>query len=422
MAKEGMKLTSFYDAPECSVSRAQIMTGCYGQRVTIVGVLPPASRIGLSASEHTVAELLKDQGYATMCVGKWHLGDAPDYLPTHRGFDHYFGLPYSNDMNDRSKVTGQPVVPLMRDDQVAELITNPQQHFLTKRYTEEAVKFIQDNKDHPFFLYFAHTAVHTPISPGPDFQGKSKNGQFGDWVEEVDWSVGQVLDTLRQLKLDSNTLVMFTSDNGPWLAQGTDAGTAAPLRGGKFTTWEGGVREPTLAWWPGHVPAGVVTDTIGRNIDFLPTFVSLAGGTVPSSPKIDGQDISPLLLGKTTTLPNDVYYYYRLHELDAVREGPWKLALRAQLEGDRWEKGSHLPPDANTDAPRLYNLDTDIGERTNVAAQHPDIVAHLTDLFNAMLADLGTDGKPGPGVRPPGRIAHPVMLYPAIMKPRPGSG
>ena len=416
MAKEGMKLTSCYAAVICSCSRAQVMTGCYGQRVSIVAACPPAFPSGLSPSEHTVADDLKAQGYATMCVGKWHLGDQPEFLPLHHGFDHYFGLPYSNDMLDTSTALGVPVVPLMRDDKVIELITEPNQDFLTQRYTEEALKFIENNRDHPFFLYFAHTAVHVPIHPGRAFQGKSKNGQFGDWVEEVDWSVGQVLDKLRELKLDSNTLVIFTSDNGPWLKKGKDAGTAAPLRGGKFTTWEGGEREPTLAWWPGHVPAGVVTDTIAKNCDFRPTFVSLAGGTVPATPKIDGQDLSPLLLGKVSSLSNDVFYYYAQYSLEAVREGPWKLALRPQRDGPRWDKTATFSPDAATSEPRLYNLDTDIGETTNVAAQHPDIVAHLTDLFNGMAADLGHDNKPGPGVRPPGHVDNPVLLFPAVPK------
>ena len=417
MAKEGMKLTSFYAAPVCSASRAQILTGCYAPRVSIPGVLPPASRKGLNPSENTVASLLKAQGYATMIIGKWHLGDQPGFLPLQHGFEHYLGLPYSNDMLETAAVTGVPVVPLIQDNKVIELITDPEEDLLTERYTDAAVKFITENRDHPFFLYFAHCAVHVPLHPGKKFQGKSANGKFGDWVEETDWSVGQVLDTLRNLKLDSNTLVIFTSDNGPWLIKGKDAGTAAPLRGGKFTTWEGGEREPFVAWWPGHIPAGVVRDTVAANIDFLPTFVSLAGGSVPARPEIDGTNMSPLLLGQATDMPDDVFFYYNYNNLDAVREGPWKLALRPQMEVVKYHGagGQTFPPDAATSAPRLYNLDHDIGEKTNVAAQNPDVVARLTVLYHAMGAKLG-NGKPGPGVRPPGIVDDPQMLYPVTGK------
>ena len=228
MAREGMKLTSFYAAPVCSVSRAQLMTGCYGARISVPGVYFPGNAAGLNPQETTIAEQLKKQGYATMCIGKWHLGDQPEFLPTKQGFDHYFGIPYSNDMQRVAKETGQRVVPLVRDDKVAELLTDEDQRQVTERYTDEAVKFIRDHRDEPFFLYLPHTAVHTPIYPGAAFRGKSTNGRFGDWVEEVDWSVGRVLDTLRELKLDQNTLVVFTSDNGPWLIKGPTA--AAPCR------------------------------------------------------------------------------------------------------------------------------------------------------------------------------------------------
>src|SRR4051812_30060538 len=258
MAAEGMKLTSFYAAPVCSVSRAQLLTGCYGARVSVPGVYSPAGPQGLHPNEVTIAERLKPLGYATLCVGKWHLGDQPEFLPTRQGFDHYFGIPYSNDMQRTAKATGQRVVPLLRDDKVAELLTDEQQGKLVERYTGEAVGFIRANKDRPFFLYLPHTAVHTPIHAGKKFRGKSANGRFGDWVEEVDWSVGRVLDTLRELKLDGRTLVVFTSDNGPWLIRGADGGSAKPLRGGKGSTWEGGVRVPTIAWWPGKIAAGSV--------------------------------------------------------------------------------------------------------------------------------------------------------------------
>ncbi|MBM4081787.1 MAG: arylsulfatase, partial [Planctomycetes bacterium] len=217
MAREGIKFTNFYAAPACSVSRAQLMTGCYGVRVSVPGVYSPASRYGLHPAEFTIAERLKERGYATMCIGKWHLGDAPEFLPTKQGFDRYFGIPYSNDMQRKAKETGEKVVPLLRDDKALELLTDDAQGRIVERYTDEAVKFIRDNRDKPFFLYLPHTAVHTPIHPGAAFAGKSANGRFGDWVEEVDWSTGRILDTLRELKLDTRTLVVFSSDNGPWL-------------------------------------------------------------------------------------------------------------------------------------------------------------------------------------------------------------
>ena len=408
MAKEGMKLTSFYAAPVCSVSRAQVITGCYGQRVSLPGVLFPGSPTGISSKEHTVAELMKAQGYATMCIGKWHLGDQPVFLPTRHGFDHYFGIPYSNDMLKPQKVNGVRVVPLVRDEKVQELLSEDDEDGITARYTDEAVKFITANNARPFFLYLPHNAVHTPIHPGAKFRGKSANGRFGDWVEEVDWSAGRVLDTLRELKLSENTLVMFSSDNGPWLVKGNDGGTAGPLRGGKGSTWEGGVREPTIAWWPGKVAPGSVCDAIAGNIDFLPTFVKLAGGAVPADNKIDGKDIAPLLLGQTKESPHEARYYYSGYKLQAVRAGPWKLAIAPQPEGAA--KGGAAVP-ASLEKPRLYNLDKEIGEQTDVAAENPGVVERLKALAVKMAAELG-DGKPGPEVREPGRVENPVTLYP----------
>ena len=408
MAREGMRLTSFYAAPVCSVSRAQVITGCYGQRVSLPGVLFPGCPNGINANEHTVAELIKAQGYATMCIGKWHLGDQPAFLPTRHGFDHYFGIPYSNDMLSRIASDGRSVVPLVRDDKLIEQLTGDDQDRLTQRYTEEAVKFIRENRDRPFFLYLPHTAVHVPIHPGEKFRGKSKNGRYGDWVEEVDWSVGRVLDTLRELKLGARTLVIFSSDNGPWLSRGKDGGEAGPLRGGKGSTFEGGVREPTIAWWPGKVAPGSTCDAVAGNIDLLPTFVSLAGGRVPSDRRIDGRDISPLLLGKSKESPREAHFYYKGYRLEAVRCGPWKLALGPQAEAMGQGKGS---PDAAAPGLRLYNLDEEIGERTNVATQHPDVVKRLQALAGQMAADLG--------VRPAGQVEHPVVLIPGAEPRRP---
>jgi arylsulfatase A-like enzyme len=278
MAREGMKFTSFYAAPVCSVSRAQILTGCYGARVSVPGVYGPGGRNGLHPDEFTIADRLRTLGYATHCIGKWHVGDQPNFLSTKQGFDHYLGIPYSNDMILASATDGRRVVPLLRDDKVERLLTEEDQQGIEETYTEEAVKFIRSNKEKPFFLYFPHTAVHTPIHPGKAFQGKSQNGRFGDWVQEVDWSVGRVFETLRELNLDKNTLVIFTSDNGPWLIKGSDSGSAGPLRGGKGSTWEGGVRVPTIAWWPEKIAAGSVCDAVAGTIDLLPTCVRMARG------------------------------------------------------------------------------------------------------------------------------------------------
>jgi arylsulfatase A len=407
MAKEGMRLTSFYAAPVCSVSRAQVISGCYGQRVSLPGVLFPGCPNGINAKEHTVAELVRTQGYTTMCIGKWHLGDQPEFLPTRHGFNHYFGIPYSNDMQSRVAKEDRSVVPLVRDDKLVEQLAGDDQNRLTERYTEEAVKFIRENQARPFFLYLPHTAVHVPIHPGEKFRGKSQNGRYGDWVEEVDWSVGRVLDTLRELKLDNRTLVIFSSDNGPWLTQGKDGGEAGPLRGGKGSTFEGGVRVPTIAWWPGTIAPGSACDAVAANIDLLPTFVSLVGGSVSPDRKIDGRDLSPLLLGRTKESPREAHFYYRGYKLEAVRCGPWKLALGPQAEA-MWGQTS---PDASAPGVRLYNLDEEIGERTNVAAEHPEVVKRLQALATKMAADLG-DGKPGPGVRPAGRVEHPALLIP----------
>jgi arylsulfatase A-like enzyme len=416
MAREGMKLTSFYAAPVCTPSRAQIMTGCYAKRVSLPEVIFPRSHIGLNTNEHTIAKLLKDLGYATMAIGKWHLGDDPSFLPTRHGFDHYLGLPYSNDMG--GEVPGKdtdrwkhhtPPLPLVRDEEVIETLRPQDQDKLTALYTEEALKFIRENKNHPFFLYLPHTAVHIPLHPGEKFRGKSANGLYGDWVEEVDWCVGQILATVRELGLDQRTLILFSSDNGPWLAKAKEGGTAGPLRGGKGGTFEGGVREPTIAWWPGRIKAGSVCDAMAANFDVLPTFVGLAGGTVPGDRKIDGKDISPLLFGQTTQSPHEAHYYFANLSLQAVRSGPWKLAIVPQYEG----VGPHtnVIPDLNKPmTPRLYNLEQDLGERMDVAAQHPDIVQRLLNYFREMDQDLGLH-KDGPGVREPGRVEKATGLW-----------
>lgn len=404
MAEEGCKLTSFYAAPVCSPSRASLMTGCYPKRsLSIPHVLFPGNDVGLAPEEITVAELLKQQGYTTGCIGKWHLGDQPEFLPRRQGFDYYFGLPYSNDMGPtedgvksnlgspiptrKGTGPGQPPLPLLRNETVLQRVLAHDQTTLVARYTEEAVKFIRQHKEERFFLYLPHSAVHFPIYPGKAFQGKSKNGIYGDWVEEVDWSVGRVLDTVRQSGLSKNTLVIFTSDNG-----GTKRGVNAPLRGFKGSTWEGGMREPTIAWWPGKIPAGTKTDAIAGMMDILPTLVKLAGGELPADRKLDGTDIWPILAGRPgAKSPHDVFYYYRGPELQAVRSGQWKLHLARE---------------------ELYNLEIDIGETTNVASANPAVVERLRTLAARMKEDLGLDGI-GPGCRPLGRVpdARPIISH-----------
>lgn len=410
MAEEGMKLTSFYAAPVCSASRAQLLTGSYAPRVSVPGVFFPAGGRGLNPDEHTVAEYLQESGYATACFGKWHLGDQPDFLPTRHGFDTYFGIPYSNDMGRVSTETGLKVHPLMQDETVGELIEDEAQRRITREYTERSVAFIEEKSkaDEPFFLYLPHTAMHVPLFPHPDFAGKSNNGTYGDWVEEVDWSVGQILETLRRLKIENNTLVLFTSDNGPWASKGDAGGESGLLRGAKGGTLEGGVREPTIAWWPGKIAAGSQCDAIAGTTDVLPTFVSLAGGSLRDSLRIDGKNIAPLLLGETADSPHEAWHYFQGSNLQAVRSGPWKLALTAQSIGMGFKE---QPADIRTEG-RLYHLENDLGETTDVASDHPDVVARLRKLADAMIAEM-KDG----GVRPPGVVENPVTLYPSIPKP-----
>lgn len=402
MATEGRKLTSFYAAPVCSPSRAALLTGCYPKRgLPIPHVLFPGNDVGLDQREVTVAELLREQGYVTGIIGKWHLGDQPEFMPRRQGFDYFFGLPYSNDMGPaedgvksnlgapipkrRNRGKGQPPLPWLRNETVIKRVLADDQTTLVTRYSEEAVKFINENRNRTFFLYLPHSAVHFPIYPGKAFQGKSKNGIYGDWVEEVDWSVGQVLDAVRDLKLDKKTLVIFTSDNG-----GTRRGVNAPLKGFKGSTWEGGMRVPTIAWWPGEIPAGTSTDAITGMIDILPTFVTLGGGKVPTDRKIDGRDIWPLLSGQPDAKPpHDVFYYYRGLKLEAVRSGPWKLRVASG---------------------ELYNLDSDIGESNNAAGANSEVVTRLRGLADRMKDDLGLDGI-GPGCRPLGKVsdAKPII-------------
>ena len=385
------------------------MTGCYPKRaLPIPHVLFPANDVGLSPKEVTVAEVLKAAGYATGIIGKWHLGDQPEFLPLKQGFDTYFGLPYSNDMGPASdgvksdlgkplpngKGKGQPPLPLMRNNTVVKRVMPDDQQSLVEIYTDEALQFIAKHKTAPFFLYLPHNAVHFPIYPGKKWAGKSPNGIYSDWVEEVDWSVGRILDTLREQGLAERTLVIFTSDNG-----GTPRAVNAPLRGNKGSTLEGGMRVPTIAWWPGKIPPATVCDAITGMFDILPTFAALAGGQVPTDRKIDGANIWPQLSSdKQVPAAHETFYYYRGFRLEAVRHGDWKLQL--SLEKRPSEKA------------KLYNLRTDIGEVTDVADANPAIVSKLQTLVVAIKDDLGLDGI-APGSRELGKVenAQPIIGY-----------
>ena len=379
MAEEGMKFTDFYvGAPVCSASRSALMTGSYCARVGVTGVFFPQHKVGLNPDEITVAEVLKTRGYATICVGKWHLGHLPPFLPTSQGFDSYFGIPYSNDM--RIQRDGKSGPPLMRNEEIVEHPAD--QATLTKRYTEEVVGFIREHKDGPFFAYLPHTMPHVPLYASEDFRGKSKRGIYGDVIEEIDWSVGEILKTLRELELDEKTLVIFTSDNGPWLSKGKAGGSALPLRDGKFTVFEGGMRMPCIMRWPGTIPAGTVCREVAATIDVLPTLAALAGAEAPSDRVIDGKDISPLLTGKPGAKSPHEAYFFRGR---AVRSGKWKLHLsgRGKVQGKPKEF-----------AGQLYDLEADIAESRNVAKEHPEVVERLTTLLLEHREDIARNKRP----------------------------
>ena len=429
MASEGMKLTSHYAAPVCSPSRAAMMTGCYPKRVLpIPGVLFPGAAVGLNPAEQTIAEVLKKKGYATACIGKWHLGDQPEFLPMAQGFDHYYGIPYSNDMGKKAegsksnpgsplpKVSpqkegvplaevrdgtglrgeAQPPLPLLDDSEVIERVKVDEHHTFTRRYTERAVKYIHEHKASPFFLYLPHNAVHFPHYPHHDFIGKSGVSLQKDWALEVDDSAGQILGALRELKLEQKTLVVFTSDNGGPTNQGGDN---TPLRGSKGSTLEGGIRVCTIAWWPGKIAPASQTKAITAHMDWLPTFASICAAKIPSDRKLDGKDISPVLFGKGDQTGHDVFHYYLGFNLQAVRSGPWKLHLGKE---------------------ELYNLESDIGETENVAKDHAEIVSKLKQYADEMRADLGDKTAEAPGVRPLGRVSEPLPLISSDGVVRPG--
>lgn len=388
MAAEGMKFTQFYSAaPVCTPSRGALLTGRLPLRSGLCSnkrrVLFPNSRGGIPADEITIAEALKTQGYATTCVGKWHLGHLPDFLPTNHGFDSYFGIPYSNDMDRVAAASpkGRAAfldpkmeywnVPLMRG---VDVIQRPaDQTTITRRYTEQAVGFIRQHKDQPFFLYLPHSMPHVPLFRSPEFVAHSRRGLFGDVIEEIDWSVGQVLATLRELQLAEDTLVFFTSDNGPWLIFNDQGGSAGLLRDGKGSTWEGGMREPTLAWWPSHVKAGSVNREVASTMDIYATVHALANIPLPGDRVLDSYDLSPLLLGQGKS-NRELLFYYRGYNLMAVRKGPWKLHLVTQ---DAYGAGSRQP--VRHDPPLLFNLEVNPSESDaqNLAGAHPDIISEI---------------------------------------------
>jgi arylsulfatase A-like enzyme len=422
MVQEGRKFTDFYATQAvCSASRAGLMTGCYNVRVSILGALGPQANMGIHADEVTIAEICKQQGYATACYGKWHLGHHRQFLPMQNGFDDYFGLPYSNDMWPHhpevaslpmeERLKRWPHLPLIDKNEIINAqVTGADQTQLTTQYTERAVSFIDQNKDRPFFLYVPHSMVHVPLYVSDKFKGKSERGLFGDVMMEVDWSVGQILDALRTNKIDDKTLVIFTADNGPWLSYGDHAGSAGPLREGKGTMFDGGCRESTLMWWPGTVPAGTTCSEPAMTIDILPTVAELCGGTLPDH-KIDGKSILPLVKGEPDAKsPHEAYFMYYGKELQAVRMGKWKLHFPHGYRTLAGRPGGTGGIPANYTPARielaLFDLENDIGETTDVAEQHPDVVARIQHLAEEMRTDLGdslTD-RQGSGVRPPGRI------------------
>jgi arylsulfatase A-like enzyme len=406
MAREGRKFTSFYSACSvCSPSRAALMTGCYPPRVGVTRVLFAQDSSGLHPDEITLAEILKNAGYRTVCIGKWHLGHKPPFLPTRQGFDSWYGIPYSNDMRidpqmqlsssirlregmTIKRIRETPIsqhkdrlVPLMRNEEVIEYPAD--QSTLTKRYTQEAVRFITETSEAPFFLYLPHTMPHIPLDVSEEFRGRSEAGLYGDTIQEIDWSVGQILQTLQETGRDDNTLVIFTSDNGPWNLKNGHGGSAQPLRGYKFDTYEGGMRVPCLMRWPGRIPAGTQSDEIAATIDLLPTIAALAGVPVPTDRVIDGHDIRELMTGEAASTPHDAYFYYKGKRVSAVRRGCWKLRITPAR-----------PKQEIPEKIELFDLVSDISESRNLADMMPDKIAALRDLAGQFDRQLRKNSRP----------------------------
>ena len=424
MASEGVRFTDFYVAqPVCSASRAALLTGCYPNRIGITGALGPNSTHGIHEDEVTIAELCKPKGYATAVFGKWHLGHHKEFLPIHHGFDEYCGIPYSNDMwplhpdlvklspDSEKRKRGYPDLPLIEGDQIVDpKITPEDQVKFTTLFTQRAVDFIGRNRDRPFFLYLAHPMPHVPLFVSDKHRGKSEQGLYGDVISEIDWSVGQILEALERHGLEEDTLVIFTADNGPWLSYGNHAGSARPLREGKGTTWEGGIREPCIMRWPGRIPAGSVCHEAAMTIDILPTIARLIDAPLPDHP-IDGKDIWPLISGQPgAKSPHEaLYFYYHQNDLEALRAGRWKLVFPHTYRSLTGEPGREGTPGGYTHPKcglELYDLENDIGEQHNVIDRHPEVVRRLQGLAEKARDDLGdslTD-REGKHKRAPGKL------------------
>jgi arylsulfatase A-like enzyme len=410
MAEEGIRLTSFYVAQAvCSASRAALLTGSYSNRVGITGALNHTAEHGLSLDEMTIAEVLKPRGYATGMFGKWHLGHRQPLLPTYQGFDEYLGLPYSNDMWPRHPQRKDffPDLPLIEGDRVVKL--DPDQSQLTTMYADRAVRFIEQHRDSPFFLYVATAMPHVPLFVSDKYKDRSGRGLYGDVIAELDWAVGRILDALIRTGLDKDTLVIFTSDNGPWLSYGNHAGSAEGFREGKGTAFEGGVRVPFVARWPGRIPERSHAAVPAMTIDLLPTLAGLAGAAIPSDRTIDGRDLWPVLSGrKNAVAPHDALYFYWGQELHAIRSGRWKLHLphpyqSLEAAGSDGAPGKYVPRDLELS---LFDLDRDPGERKNVAAANPAVVAELMKYAERAREDLGDAlvKRTGKNVRPAGKM------------------
>ena len=407
IAADGLRLTNFYAAQAvCSASRAALLTGCYPNRIGIKGALFPKSKIGINPMETTLAEMLQEQGYKTGIFGKWHLGHLPKFLPNNHGFDEFMGIPYSNDMwpvdyegnqvyKNHPKAKRYPQLPFFKNfDVVKEIKTLEDQAQLTTELTEAAVDFIERNKDTPFFLYVPHPMPHTPIAVSDKFKGKSDQGRYGDVIMEIDWSVGQIMNKLKEHQLDKNTIFIFTSDNGPWLNFGNHAGSASPLREGKGTAWEGGQREPCVVSYPNGIEGGRVIDTPMMTIDLLPTIAEITGAKLPEL-KIDGKSVWDIWTGKSNKSPHDAYFfYYKSNELHGVRYNDWKLyfphTYRSLNGREGGKDGYPVNYDMNEiDEIELYDLKNDISESKNVADQHPKIVLEIKSLADEMRKKLG---------------------------------
>uniref|UniRef100_UPI00321642C8 sulfatase family protein n=1 Tax=uncultured Draconibacterium sp. TaxID=1573823 RepID=UPI00321642C8 len=421
MAAEGMRFTNFYSAqPVCSASRAGLLTGCYPNRIGISGALFPQSEVGLNPEETTIAEMLKEKGYATGIFGKWHLGHHKKFLPLQHGFDEYFGLPYSNDMwpigVDGKRRTGErwdnyPDLPLIEGNETIDYITTLEgQDKLTTLYTEKAVDFITRNAGHPFFLYVPHSMGHIPLGVSDKFRGKSKQGFYGDVMMEIDWSVGEIEKALRTNGIDENTVFIFTTDNGPWLNYGNHAGSAGGLREGKTTSWEGGQRVPFIIKWPAQTPAGTISNKLGCAVDLLPSFAKIAGAKLPEL-KIDGLDITELWTGNITAEPRkDILFYYGKNNLNGVRKGNWKLVLPHEWRSYNTQPGMDghggTRIKMTIEKPELYNMMRDPGEQYNVIDYNADKTAELMKIVETArqeLGDLNVGIEKGSGTREIGR-------------------